>query len=114
MKIKTCGRETSCDLVLEQSTVSRLHARIELADDGLVCIQDAGSHNGTFLNRNDTWIRVMRASQLCIGDRIRFGDYAKYHWSVSLPFLAVTAMPGLKPGIFHCGRGILGLVCVQI
>lgn len=73
MKIKTCGRETSCELVLEHPTVSRLHARIELADDGRVFVQDADSSNGTFLNRNDSWIRVKRIT-LCIGDRIRFGD----------------------------------------
>ena len=72
-EIKTCGREPSCDLVLENTTLSRLHARIELADDGLVSIQDAGSSNGTFLNRNETWVRAARVT-LCIGDRIRFGD----------------------------------------
>lgn len=73
MKTKTCGRETSCALVLDHSTVSRLHARIELADDGLVCVQDADSQNGTFLMRNDQWIRVRKAT-LCIGDCVRFGD----------------------------------------
>jgi pSer/pThr/pTyr-binding forkhead associated (FHA) protein len=73
MKIKTCGRETSCDLVLEHSTVSRLHARFELAADGLVNVLDSDSRNGTFLNRNDRWIRIRKVT-LCIGDRIRFGD----------------------------------------
>ena len=71
--IKTCGRDPSSGLVLEHSTVSRLHARIELADDGLVFVEDADSSNGTFLNRNDTWIRVSKVT-LCIGDRIRFGE----------------------------------------
>ena len=73
MKIKNCGRDPSCELVLEHPTVSRFHARIELADDGRVSLQDSESRNGTFLNRNDTWIRVSRIV-LCIGDRIRFGD----------------------------------------
>jgi len=73
MNVRTCGRETSCDLVLESRTVSRLHARIELADDGFVCVQDADSRNGLFVNRNDTWIRARKVT-LCIGDRIRFGD----------------------------------------
>ncbi len=73
MKTKTCGRETSCALVLEHSTVSRLHARIELADDGLVCVLDSDSQNGTFLKRNDHWVRIRKAT-LCIGDCIRFGD----------------------------------------
>ena len=83
---KSCGRDPSCDLVLEDSTLSRLHARIELADDGLVTIDDAGSSNGTFVNRNDCWIRVKRA-HLCIGDLIRFGD-------TEVPLERITAVFG--------------------
>ena len=74
MKSKTAGREPSCDLVCEHATVSRFHARIELADDGFVSLVDTGSRNGTFLNRNDSWIRVHKVT-LCIGDRIRFGEH---------------------------------------
>jgi len=74
MKSKTAGREPSCDLVCEHATVSRFQARIELADDGFVSLVDTGSSNGTFLNRNDSWIRVHKVT-LCIGDRIRFGDH---------------------------------------
>ena len=73
MQTKTCGRESSCDIVLENPEISPLHAHIELADDGLVCIVDVESDNGSFLNRNDVWVRVRKVT-LCIGDRIRFGD----------------------------------------
>jgi pSer/pThr/pTyr-binding forkhead associated (FHA) protein len=73
MKFKTCGRDTSCELVIEHPTVSRLHARIELAEDGLLVLKDADSSNGMYLNRNDSWIRASRVT-LCAGDRIRFGD----------------------------------------
>ncbi|MCP4048721.1 MAG: FHA domain-containing protein [Gammaproteobacteria bacterium] len=73
MQTKTCGRESSCDIVLENTGISPLHARIELADSGLVSVVDDESGNGTFLNRNDVWIRVRKVI-LCIGDRIRFGD----------------------------------------
>ncbi len=73
MKLKTAGREPTCDLVLEDPTVSRVHVKIELADDGHVFLLDADSSNGTFLQRNDGWIRVKRVS-LCIGDRIRMGE----------------------------------------
>ena len=74
MKIKICGRDSSCELVLEDPTVSAIHARIELADDGKVWLHDADSASGTFLYRNDNWIRVKKVT-LCIGDRIRLGDY---------------------------------------
>ena len=70
---KMCGRDTTCALVLDHSTVSRYHAQIELADDERVFVCDNGSRNGTFLNRNDSWIRIKKVT-LCIGDQIRFGD----------------------------------------
>ncbi len=88
MKIKTCGRDSSCDLVLDHPSASRLHARIELADDGLVGLQDTGSRNGTFLNRNDSWIRVRKVT-LCIGDRIRFGE-------IEVPLERLTAVFGSR------------------
>jgi len=68
-----CGRDSACDLVLDHTTVSRYHAQIELADDDRVFVCDNDSRNGTFLNRNDSWIRIKKIT-LCIGDRIRFGD----------------------------------------
>jgi pSer/pThr/pTyr-binding forkhead associated (FHA) protein len=73
MKMKTCGSEESCDIVLASTVISPLHARIELSDDGLVSVLDDDSKEGTFLNRNGDWIRVRKVT-LCIGDRIRFGD----------------------------------------
>ena len=88
---KSCGRDPSCDLVLEDPTLSRLHARIELADDGLVTINDDGSSNGTFVNRNDCWVRIRRV-HLCIGDRIRFGD-------VEVPLQRITAVFGKRASI---------------
>ena len=86
MKSKTCGRDSSCELVLGHPTVSRLHARLELAVDGLISVEDAGSRNGTFLNRNDNWIQVRKVI-LCIGDRVRFGDY-------EVPLERITAVFG--------------------
>ena len=73
MQIKTCGRDPDCDIVLDSQGVASLHARLELADDGLVQVVDSGSDRGTYLNRNDVWIRIIKIT-LCIGDRIRFGD----------------------------------------
>ena len=71
--IKSCGREPGCELVLAHPSVSRVHAHLELLDDGLVRLRDAGSSNGTFINRNESWIRIKRAT-LCIGDLVRFGE----------------------------------------
>lgn len=81
---KTCGRDAACDLVVDDATVSRVHTRISLADDGVVWVQDNGSSNGTFLHRCDRWTRVGKAS-LCIGDGIRFGD-------LEVPLEDITAL----------------------
>lgn len=86
MKNKTIGRESSCDLVLEHSGASRLHASIELHENGLLFLQDADSRNGTYLNRNDNWIRIRKVT-LCIGDRIRFGE-------LEVPLERLTAVFG--------------------
>lgn len=86
MKIKTCGRESNCDLVLENPTVSRVHTRILLNENGLVSLEDNGSRNGMFLNRNDTWIRVKKVT-LCIGDQIRLGE-------IEVPLEQFTAVFG--------------------
>jgi len=85
-EIRTCGRDPGCDLVLDHPTLSRWHARLELAADGLVWVHDADSSNGTFVNRNDTWVRIKKAV-LCIGDRLRFGD-------VEVPLHELTAIFG--------------------
>ena len=84
--IKTLGQDESCDLVLDDPTVSAFHARIELLEDGLVFVHDKGTAGGTFLNRNDTRIRV-RSISLCIADRLCFGK-------VEVPLEQLTAVFG--------------------
>jgi len=84
MKQKICGRDPACDLVVEHPSVSRFHARIELAEDGVVWVHDDASSNGTFLHRCDNWTRIGKAS-LCIGDGIRLGE-------CELPLEQVTAL----------------------
>ena len=86
MKIKTCGRASSCDLVIDEPTLADIHARVELAEDGLVRLHAVDTEPGTFLQRNDSWIQVRKAT-LCIGDRIYFGE-------VEVPLEQLTAVFG--------------------
>ena len=44
------GREAGCDIVLDDKTVSRHHARIDVGEDS-VTVTDLGSSNGTYVNR---------------------------------------------------------------
>jgi len=71
---KTIGRASGCNLVVDHESVSRLHANIEVTEEGYLAVQDALSSNGTFLHRNGRWIR---ARKVILGsqDRIRFGDH---------------------------------------
>ena len=47
--VTSVGRAAECDLRLDESGMSRMHARLLPTDDGLL-IEDLGSTNGCFLN----------------------------------------------------------------
>ena len=61
------GRTLACDLALQDQTVSRQHAELELAEGGLR-VRDLGSMNGTFWNGERVGEFVARP-----GDQIAFG-----------------------------------------
>lgn len=65
--IKTIGRSTGAELILEAALVSRLHCRLEASDETLEVV-DLESTNGTFVNG----ARVTRA-HLIPGDRLQVG-----------------------------------------
>jgi two-component system response regulator HydG len=63
------GRDDICQLVLDHPSVSRLHARIEQADHGLL-LQDMDSKNGCTVNREP----VSTKTSIKPGDIIRLGE----------------------------------------
>jgi len=63
------GRSRDCDVVLEDSNVSRHHARISFAADGSWTVEDLGSTNGVLING----MRVKGAATLQAGDRVELG-----------------------------------------
>jgi pSer/pThr/pTyr-binding forkhead associated (FHA) protein len=65
--IKTIGRATRADFIVDRPLVSRVHCRIEAGNDELEVI-DLSSTNGTFVNGK----RIKRAA-LAVGDRLRVG-----------------------------------------
>ncbi|HWC13588.1 MAG TPA: FHA domain-containing protein [Actinomycetota bacterium] len=64
----TIGRADKCHVVLDDTYVSQVHARI-FARNGSYYIEDLGSTNGTYLNRK----RVAGATELQRGDRVKIG-----------------------------------------
>lgn len=49
MKSITIGRLNTCDIVISDTTVSRMHAKIEV-DNGRISVSDLNSKNGTYVN----------------------------------------------------------------
>ncbi len=64
------GRSVGCKVTLEGAEVSRRHARLTIAEDGLV-VEDLASDNGVFVNGE----RVDRSRRLVDGDRLMVGGH---------------------------------------
>lgn len=64
----TIGRAASCHITLDDTYISQLHARVA-AEDGGIAIEDLGSTNGTYLNRQRVTSRVVGSP----GDRLQLG-----------------------------------------
>lgn len=65
----TIGRNDTCDVVLGNVSVSRLHAEI-VWDDGYLVLRDLNSFNGVFVNG----FRIDREHVLCEKDVLRFAN----------------------------------------
>lgn len=63
------GRDNQCDVVCDNSTVSKQHARLTVTANGKLQIDDLGSANGTWRGRQ----RIQRET-VTNGDTIRFGS----------------------------------------
>ncbi len=64
------GRDEECDLVIDDERASRRHARIRVADDGSVSVEDLNSTNGTLVNG----ARISGSVNLGEGDSISIGN----------------------------------------
>ena len=66
--IRTVGRATGADFIVDAPLVSRVHCRLTVAPDGTLEVRDLESTNGTFVNGH----RIERA-RLESGDRLGVG-----------------------------------------
>lgn len=64
----TLGRASECTLELKDDYVSQVHTRF-FAKDGIWHVADAGSTNGTMLNR----VRIQEPMPIQPGDEVRLG-----------------------------------------
>ncbi len=65
----TVGRAAGCQIVVDDTYVSQLHARV-FNRDGQLLVEDLGSTNGTYLNRT----KVAGAMVMNRGDRLQVGN----------------------------------------
>jgi len=65
----TLGRAPGCRITLDDTFVSQLHARV-FEQSGTWFVEDLGSTNGTFLNRD----KVAGPAAMRPGDRLRVGS----------------------------------------
>lgn len=66
--VRTIGRATGADFIIDAALVSRVHCRLTSLPDGGLEVRDLASTNGTFLNG-----KRVAASRLADGDRLRVG-----------------------------------------
>jgi hypothetical protein len=83
----TIGRDDTCDVMLEDASVSSFHAYIKEFERGRYTIQDSRSRNGTRVNG----IAVARRGEgaprlLCSGDTLRIGA-VPVSFLLGLPFV---------------------------
>ena len=70
----TVGRAAGCQVKVDDTYASQLHARI-FQRDGQLFVEDLGSTNGTYLNRRGTQAKEKVAGPLALklGDRLMIG-----------------------------------------
>lgn len=70
----TVGRAAGCQVRVDDTYASQLHARI-FQRDGQLFVEDLGSTNGTYLNRRGTQAKEKVAGPLALkmGDRLMIG-----------------------------------------
>jgi len=67
------GRSSECDVILEDPSVSRLHAELTLSRHQRLYLTDCDSLSGTYVFRNTEWVAI-RQQYIAESDRVRFGD----------------------------------------
>jgi pSer/pThr/pTyr-binding forkhead associated (FHA) protein len=68
--VTTAGRHPDSEIFLDDVTVSRRHAEVRRTEDGYV-VSDAGSLNGTYVNR----VRIESEVPLAHGDELQIGTF---------------------------------------
>lgn len=66
--VRTLGRATGADFIVEAALVSRVHCRFTVLPGGALEVRDLESTNGTYVNGSR-----IDVAQLAAGDRVQVG-----------------------------------------
>jgi pSer/pThr/pTyr-binding forkhead associated (FHA) protein len=66
--VRTLGRATGADFIVDAALVSRVHCRFTATPDGGLEVRDLESTNGTFVNG-----QRMEVARLASGDKVQIG-----------------------------------------
>ena len=68
-EVRTIGRATGAQFVVEAPLVSRLHCRLTCSSDGRLIVEDLGSTNGTFVDtrRVEGRVSLVPGAMLMVG-----------------------------------------------
>ena len=66
--VRTIGRASGADFIVDAALVSRVHCRVTALPDGGLEVRDLDSTNGTFVNG-----QRIETARLATGDRIQLG-----------------------------------------
>jgi pSer/pThr/pTyr-binding forkhead associated (FHA) protein len=67
--VRTIGRATGADFIVDAALVSRVHCRVTALPGGELEVRDLDSTNGTFVNGQ----RIGGSARLASGDRLQIG-----------------------------------------
>ncbi len=76
--ISSAGRDEKCEILLDDISVSRIHAEFARTANGRIALRDLNSLNGTYVNGS----RVESAT-LGSGDEVQIGKYKLVFWEAS-------------------------------
>ena len=80
------GRTGGSDLILDDISVSKIHASVAADPEGALMLADTGSTNGTFINGER--ISYGKAIRLSNGDKVQFGEVEVVFDRVEFPTIS--------------------------
>lgn len=78
MRLLKIGRDPGCDITINNSRVSSLHAEMIVLNNGDILLEDKGSTNGTFVQNRQ--LKPGKAANIRRGDLVRFAE-VELQWS---------------------------------